>query len=74
MTSADALLNSLCAATAAVGHNPVHIVPSDVVYADGASDLPLQRTDCSNQLTLSFRGQVFVFDDVTTDKVRLFYD
>lgn len=53
-----------------VGIDDVHIVPSDVVYADGASDLPLQRTDCSNQLTLSFRGQVFVFDDVTTDKVQ----
>lgn len=53
-----------------VGIDDVHIVSSDVVYADGASDLPLQRTDCSNQLTLSFRGQVFVFDDVTTDKVQ----
>ncbi|KAL6986801.1 GATA transcription factor 25, variant 2 [Sarracenia purpurea var. burkii] len=48
----------------------VDVVPSDVVYADGGSDVGLQRSDCSNQLTLSFRGQVFVFDDVTTDKVQ----
>ncbi|KAE9458836.1 hypothetical protein C3L33_09251, partial [Rhododendron williamsianum] len=49
----------------------VEIVPTDDVYADGGSDGMLQRSsDGSNQLTLSFRGQVFVFDDVTTDKVQ----
>ncbi|KAH7845323.1 hypothetical protein Vadar_000620 [Vaccinium darrowii] len=49
----------------------VEIVQSDDVYGDGGSDGNLQRSsDSSNQLTLSFRGQVFVFDDVTTDKVQ----
>ncbi|XAR48486.1 hypothetical protein NMG60_11031315 [Bertholletia excelsa] len=52
------------------GIDAVDVVPSGVVYADGGSILPVQRSDCSNQLTLSFRGQVFVFDDVTTDKVQ----
>ncbi|XP_052189860.1 GATA transcription factor 24-like [Diospyros lotus] len=40
------------------------------VYVDGVPDVPLQRGECSNQLTLSFRGQVFVFDDVATEKVQ----
>lgn len=53
----------------------VEIVPSeDGAYAaDGGTDGMVQRSgDGANQLTLSFRGQVFVFDDVTTDKVRVF--
>ncbi|XP_059636462.1 GATA transcription factor 25-like isoform X2 [Cornus florida] len=43
---------------------------SDAVYADGGSDLSVQQNDSANQLTLSFRGQVYVFDSVTTDKVQ----
>ncbi|PSS17345.1 GATA transcription factor [Actinidia chinensis var. chinensis] len=54
-----------------VGIDGVEVVPPDAVYGDGGGqEAPLQRSDCSNQLTLSFRGQVFVFDDVTTDKVQ----
>ncbi|XP_047340590.1 GATA transcription factor 25-like [Impatiens glandulifera] len=40
------------------------------VYANDDSDLAIQPTGCSNQLTLSFRGQVYVFDDVTDSKVQ----
>uniref|UniRef100_A0A5B7BXD2 Putative GATA transcription factor 25 n=1 Tax=Davidia involucrata TaxID=16924 RepID=A0A5B7BXD2_DAVIN len=46
------------------------VVPSDAVYADGGSDLVVPRNDTTNQLTLSFRGQVYMFDSVTTDKVQ----
>ena len=56
-----------------VGNDGVEVMPPDAVYGDSVvPEAPLQRSDCSNQLTLSFRGQVFVFDDVTTDKVRVF--
>ena len=43
-------------------------VHSDAVYANG-SEVALQPTDANNQLTLSFRGQVYVFDSVTHEKV-----
>lgn len=42
------------------------------VHGDGGSDVFLQRGDGTNQLTLSFRGQVYVFDDVTPEKVGRF--
>lgn len=45
-------------------------VNSDTVYVSGSgSEMSLQHDD-SSQLTLSFRGQVYVFDSVTPDKVR----
>ncbi|XP_004490456.1 GATA transcription factor 25 [Cicer arietinum] len=45
---------------------------SDAVYGHGGgnSELALQSFDDSSQLTLSFRGQVYVFDSVTPDKVQ----
>lgn len=45
---------------------------SDAVYGHGGgnSELALQSFDDSSQLTLSFRGQVYVFDSVTPDKAR----
>lgn len=44
----------------------------DAVYAsvgDG-SDMAVQCSDRSSQLTLSFRGQVYLFDAVSPEKVR----
>uniref|UniRef100_A0A2P2JT39 GATA transcription factor 25 n=1 Tax=Rhizophora mucronata TaxID=61149 RepID=A0A2P2JT39_RHIMU len=51
----------------------VEDVSSDSVYVSGegaASDLAGQRADVSSQLTLTFRGQVYVFDAVTPEKVQ----
>lgn len=54
----------------------VEDVTSDAVYvsghAGGGSDYSslVPHCDDSSQLTLSFRGQVYVFDSVTTDKVQ----
>jgi hypothetical protein len=50
----------------------VEDVTSDAVYGHGGgnSELAIQRFEDSDQLTLSFRGQVYVFDSVTPDKVR----
>ncbi|XP_050212900.1 GATA transcription factor 25 [Mercurialis annua] len=48
-------------------------VSNDSVYVPtsaAASELDLHRTDVSSQLTLTFRGQVYVFDAVTPDKVQ----
>ncbi|EXB79625.1 GATA transcription factor 25 [Morus notabilis] len=45
-----------------VGHDPV--------YAGAGHELVVHRSDGSSQLTLSFRGQVYVFDAVTPDKVQ----
>lgn len=44
---------------------------SDAVYGNGSEnpDFALQSFDESDQLTLSFRGQVYVFDSVTPAKV-----
>lgn len=42
----------------------------DSVYAAAGPNLAVQRTDDTNQLTLSFRGQVYVFDAVTPQKVQ----
>ncbi|PON59587.1 GATA transcription factor [Parasponia andersonii] len=49
----------------------VEDVNPDAVYDAAAGyDLVVQRIDGSSQLTLSFRGQVYVFDAVTPDKVQ----
>lgn len=48
------------------------VAGDDAVYASAAHDMVVHRADGSSQLTLSFRGQVYVFDSVTPDKVRLF--
>ncbi|WCJ35681.1 GATA transcription factor 25 [Euphorbia peplus] len=48
-------------------------VNTDSVYVPAtgaASELVVHRTDISSQLTLTFRGQVYVFDAVTPDKVQ----
>ncbi|KAF5462019.1 hypothetical protein F2P56_018063 [Juglans regia] len=50
-------------------------VTADAVYSHGGSDggaseMVIQRHDGTSQLTLSFRGQVYVFDSVTPDKVQ----
>lgn len=43
----------------------------DAVYASAGdgSDMAVQRSDGSSQLTLSFRGQVYLFDAVSPEKV-----
>ena len=56
-----------------VGAGVVDDVTTDSVYVPagvGSSELALQRGDDTSQLTLSFRGQVYVFDAVTPDKVQ----
>ncbi|KAJ6335362.1 hypothetical protein OIU78_012069 [Salix suchowensis] len=48
-------------------------VSPDSVYVTAgvaASELGIQPSDGSSQLTLTFRGQVYVFDSVTPDKVQ----
>ncbi|KAL9394267.1 hypothetical protein Peur_013552 [Populus x canadensis] len=48
-------------------------VSPESVYVNAgvaASELGIQPSDCSSQLTLTFRGQVYVFDSVTPDKVQ----
>jgi hypothetical protein len=54
----------------------VEDVASDAVYGQGggggAAEMAIQRHDGTSQLTLSFRGQVYVFDSVTPDKVSFF--
>ena len=52
----------------------VEDVATDPIYVTAAtasaSDLAaIQRVEDASQLTLSFRGQVYVFDAITTDKV-----
>lgn len=48
-------------------------VSANSVYGPGGggagSELAIQPSDVSSQLTLTFRGQVYVFDSVTPDKV-----
>ena len=51
----------------------VEDITADAVYAHNggvSSEMAIQRHDDTSQLTLSFRGQVYVFDSVTPDKVR----
>ncbi|KAJ7958903.1 GATA transcription factor [Quillaja saponaria] len=47
-------------------------VTTDSVYVpqDDGSNMTVQPCDGTSQLTLSFRGQVYVFDSVTPDKVQ----
>uniref|UniRef100_A0A2P2JT47 GATA transcription factor 25 n=1 Tax=Rhizophora mucronata TaxID=61149 RepID=A0A2P2JT47_RHIMU len=56
------------------GSAAARIVVEDVspesVYVTGGSDPAIQGADVSSQLTLTFRGQVYVFDAVTSDKVQ----
>ncbi|KAJ1421321.1 Zinc finger, GATA-type [Sesbania bispinosa] len=56
------------------GGGVVEDVTSDALYASGhgggGSELSIQHCDDSSQLTLSFRGQLYVFDSVTPDKVQ----
>ncbi|CAL0327333.1 unnamed protein product [Lupinus luteus] len=40
------------------------------VYVSGPINMPTQPVDDSSQLTLSFRGQVYVFDSVSPQKVQ----
>lgn len=49
-------------------------VTSDTLYVSGGGgpEMSAQRCDDS-QLTLSFRGQVYVFDSVTPDKVAYYF-
>ncbi|XP_030933497.1 GATA transcription factor 25 isoform X2 [Quercus robur] len=68
--------HSLDDETGAVVGGVVEDVTADAVYAHtgvatGVSpDMGIQRHDGTSQLTLSFRGQVYVFDSVTPDKVQ----
>lgn len=54
----------------AAGGGVVDDVTQDSVYVHGGSDLSVQRADDSSQLALTFRGQVYVFDAVSPDKVQ----
>lgn len=57
------------AAAAAMG-SVIEEIPPDAVYAPGgAGDLGVSVGEEASQLTLSFRGQVCVFDAVTPKKV-----
>lgn len=46
-------------------------VATDATYVSdtGGAELVCASVDCGNQLTLSFRGQVFVFDAISSEKV-----
>ncbi|KAF5746764.1 GATA transcription factor 25 [Tripterygium wilfordii] len=48
------------------------VTPESVYVSDGGagSELAIHRNDDTSQLTLSFRGQVYVFDAVTAEKVQ----
>ncbi|KAK4803238.1 hypothetical protein SAY86_001441 [Trapa natans] len=49
----------------------IESIPPDAVYPTGSgSDLAVVDGEDSSQLTLSFRGQVYVFDAVTPKKVH----
>lgn len=58
----------------------VEVVPHDSMYSGGAGAVCsegmglTQSGDVSNQLSLSFQGQVYVFDSVTTEKVLYYLD
>lgn len=54
------------------GEGAIQDVSIEDVYVSGDgnhADMSIQRFDDSSQLTLSFRGQVYVFDSVTPEKV-----
>ena len=53
----------------------VEDVSADTVYVSGGGgpDMSIHPCEDSSQLTLSFRGQVYVFDSVTPEKARFFF-
>ena len=53
----------------------VEDVSADTVYVSGGGgpDMSMHPCEDSSQLTLSFRGQVYVFDSVTPEKARFFF-
>ncbi|AES73139.1 putative transcription factor TIFY family [Medicago truncatula] len=55
------------------GEGQINDVSLENVYVSGDGnhpDMSVQQFDDSSQLTLSFRGQVYVFDSVTPEKVQ----
>lgn len=51
----------------------IESIPPEAVYATGpGSEVSIPEGEDSSQLTLSFRGQVYVFDAVTPKKVPAF--
>lgn len=54
----------------AAARGAVVTAADEIPYGGAASDLAVDRADGPNQLTLSFRGQVYVFDAVTPEKVQ----
>lgn len=57
------------------GEGQINDVSLENVYVSGDGnhpDMSVQQFDDSSQLTLSFRGQVYVFDSVTPEKVQFF--
>ena len=55
--------------------NGVQDVPSNVLYVPSSDYPPVAENGGSDQLTLSFQGEVYVFDAVSPDKVwALFID
>lgn len=62
-------LDESAAAAAGMG-GVIESIPPDAVYATGSgSEFAIPDGEDSSQLTLSFRGQVYVFDAVTPKKV-----
>ncbi|OWM67689.1 GATA transcription factor 25 [Punica granatum] len=63
-------LDDGAAAAAGMG-GVIESIPPDAVYATGSgSEMAIPDGEDSSQLTLSFRGQVYVFDAVTPKKVH----
>lgn len=55
---------------AAAAMNGIQDVPSNALYVPGVTDYaPVAENGGSDQLTLSFQGEVYVFDAVSPDKV-----
>ncbi|PON71822.1 GATA transcription factor [Parasponia andersonii] len=50
--------------------NSVQDVPSNVLYVPGSDYPPVAENGGSDQLTLSFQGEVYVFDAVSPEKVQ----
>ncbi|EXC32989.1 GATA transcription factor 28 [Morus notabilis] len=56
---------------AAAAMNGIQDVPSNALYVPGVADYaPVAENGGSDQLTLSFQGEVYVFDAVSPDKVQ----
>lgn len=49
-------------------------VPHSEMYAHGSNLAAVTGNGTADQLTLSFQGEVYVFDDVSPDKVRTLGD